>query len=405
MIKVNGANAQTVSCCSTMKKLIHSILAMLIFASLGLAGGCAKQKCLPPPSVGMIQRAYVGTYTGAKSQGIYTFKFDAATGKVGPVQLAAQVTNPSFLSVHPNRQYLYCVGDRTNAAGKKAVVVSAFAIETNGYLRLLNQQDTVGVGPCHLAVDKSGRMLMAANYGGGSVVAFPIRADGTLGEHSAFVQHAGRSITPRQSQPNAHSVTFSPDNRFAFVADLGMDQVLTYRLDPATATFTPGVRPFVEIAPGSGPRHFCFHPNGRFAYVINELAMTVTAFRYDAQAGALTELQTLVAPEERERTRTRLAQALRAITAQTLLPCAHRPGRVPMVEIMINNNAVRTAIQDAAFQDVPAIMERCRGLGMQTADLALRDLLSHHLITPEEAQQHATSNLPLTTGVGRKPRG
>lgn len=132
--------------------------------------------------------------------------------------------------------------------------------------------------------------------------------------------------------------------------------------------------------------------------------LVLAGFDASSVTGALTELQALVASEERERTRNRLAQSLRAITAQTLLPCAHRPGRVPMVEIMINNSAVRTAIQDAAFHDVPAIMERCRGLGMQTADLALRDLLSHHLITPEEAQQHASSNLPLTAGSGRKPR-
>lgn len=255
--------------------------------------GCAAQK--PSPAAGPVTkfRAYVGTYTGGQSQGIYTFTFDASTGEVGPLGLAAPALNPSFLALHPDRQHLYCVGDMTNALGKKVGAVSAFGIQADGKLTMLNQESTVGAGPCHLTVDRTGRMVLAANYGGGSVVSFPIKADGSLGEHTGFVQHTGRSVTPRQAQPNAHSVNISPDNRFGIVADLGLDQVLVYQLDPAQATFAAHEPPFVKVAPGSGPRHSCFHPSGKFAYVINEIAMTVTAFRFDAARGALVELQTI----------------------------------------------------------------------------------------------------------------
>ncbi|MEY4386530.1 MAG: hypothetical protein RLY20_1813 [Verrucomicrobiota bacterium] len=276
-----------------MNKSIRYVLVLLAAALLCLAGGCARTCSLPVQSSVAKQRAYVGTYTGAKSQGIYTFTFDAASGELGALQLAAAAANPSFLAIHPDGQHLYCVGDIPNAAGKKVGAVSAFFMQPDGSLRLLNQQPTVGAGPCHLTVDKTGHMVLAANYGGGSVVAFPIKSDGSLGEHSAFAQHVGRSVTPRQSQPNAHSVNVSPDNRFAFVADLGLDQVLAYKLNPAAATFALNDPPFVKVPPGSGPRHFFFHPNGRLAYVINEIAMTVTAFRYDAKTGTLAELQTV----------------------------------------------------------------------------------------------------------------
>lgn len=277
-----------------MKTIARLNLVLLAFMLSILVSGCEHKACSgTSPLPGAKFRAYVGTYTGAKSQGIYTFTFDSTTGEVGSPELAAPALNPSFLAIHPDRQHLYCVGDMTNAAGKKVGAVSAFAIEADGKLTLLNQVTTVGAGPCHLTVDRTGRMVLAANYGGGSVVSFPLKADGSIGEHTGFVQHIGRSVTPRQAQPNAHSVNISPDNRFAFVADLGLDQVLIYKLDPAKAMFVAHEPPFVKVPPGSGPRHFCFHPNGKFAYVINEISLTVTAFRFDAAHGTLTEMQTL----------------------------------------------------------------------------------------------------------------
>ncbi|MEN9572902.1 MAG: hypothetical protein RL514_757 [Verrucomicrobiota bacterium] len=238
-------------------------------------------------------RAYVGTYTGKKSQGIYSFTFNATTGAVGQPELAGEVVNPSFLALHPNGKNLYAVGEVAAVGGKKGGGVSAFAIQPDGKLKLLSQASTVGAGPCHISVDKSGKVALAANYSGGSVVALPIKADGSVGEHTGFVQHEGKSVTKRQSQPNAHSVNVSPDNRFAFVADLGLDKVLIYKLDAAKGTLTPNEPAFAAVPAGSGPRHFAFHPSGKFAYVINEMTLTMTAFSYDAAKGALTELHTV----------------------------------------------------------------------------------------------------------------
>ena len=263
--------------------------------TLALAGltplARAAEKAAGPASTQF--RAYVGTYTGKKSQGIYSFTFNAATGEVGKPELAGEAVNPSFLALHPNGKNLYAVGEVGEVAGKKGGGVSAFAIQPDGKLKLLSQASTVGSGPCFVTVDKSGKVALAANYGGGSVVALPIRADGSVGEHTGFVQHEGKSVTKRQSQPNAHSVNVSPDNRFAFVADLGLDKILIYKLDPAKGTLVPNDPPFTAVAPGSGPRHFAFHPSGKFAYLICEINLTMTAFTYDAAKGALTELQTV----------------------------------------------------------------------------------------------------------------
>ncbi|NDF01139.1 MAG: lactonase family protein, partial [Verrucomicrobia bacterium] len=258
-------------------------------AALGSSLATAADKTAGPTQF----RAYVGTYTGKKSQGIYMFTFNAATGEVGKPELAGEAVNPSFLAFHPNGKSLYAVGEVNDVAGKKGGGVSAFAIQPDGKLKLLSQHSTVGAGPCFVTVDKSGKVALAANYGGGSVVALPIRPDGSVGEHTGFVQHEGKSVTKRQSQPNAHSVNVSPDNRFAFVADLGLDKVLIYKLDPAKGTLTPNDPPFAAVAPGSGPRHFAFHPSGKFAYLINEINLTMTAFSYDAAKGALKEMHTV----------------------------------------------------------------------------------------------------------------
>ncbi|MGB9606146.1 MAG: lactonase family protein, partial [Bryobacteraceae bacterium] len=237
---------------------------------------------------------YFGTYTGGKSasKGIYVARFDGATGQLGEPQLAAEITNPSFLAIHPNRRFLYAVGE---TGGKQGGTVSAFAVDrATGRLSLLNQASSRGGGPCHVTVDKTGQWVLTVNYGTGSVTVLAIRPDGSLGESTAFVQHAGSSVNPkRQEGPHAHSVNLSPDNRFAIVADLGLDQVLVYRFDAAKGTLQPNDPPFARVAPGSGPRHFTFHPSGRFAYVINELASTITAFNWDAGRGALSEIQTL----------------------------------------------------------------------------------------------------------------
>jgi 6-phosphogluconolactonase len=267
-------------------------LAAALFLSAFQSCGEPKMTSASNPYV-----VYFGTYTGAKSKsrGIYLARFDAATGKLGAPELAAETTNPSFLGIHPSLRFLYAVGEIADFGGKKAGAVSAFAIDpATGKLKLINQQPSVGVGPCHVNVDRSGKCVTAANYGGGSVASLPIRDDGSLGEAASFIQHEGSSVNPkRQAAPHAHSVTISPDNRFAFAADLGLDKVLVYKLDPAKATLTPNDPPHAVVPPGSGPRHFAFHPSGRFAYVINEILCTVTAFAYDAGLGALKEIETV----------------------------------------------------------------------------------------------------------------
>jgi 6-phosphogluconolactonase len=238
---------------------------------------------------------FIGTYTGGKSQGIYRAAIDLATGKLSDLELAAKIKDPSFLAIHPSGKFLYSVGEVGTFAGKPGGVLSAFALDpTSGELKLLNQQSSRGAGPCHLVVDRDEKNVLVANYGGGSVAVLPIEADGRLREASDFVQHAGKSVNPRrQERPHAHSINVDPSGRFAMVADLGLDQVLVYKFDSQTGKLAPNDPPHVSVSPGAGPRHFAFHPSGRYAYVINEISSTVTAFRYDGEKGTLVGLHTI----------------------------------------------------------------------------------------------------------------
>jgi 6-phosphogluconolactonase len=236
---------------------------------------------------------YIGTYTRDKSKGIYAWRFQPANGTLTSIGLVAETSNPSFLTIHPARPLLYAVGELYDR--QKGGAVSAFTIDRKtGKLTPLNQVGSRGGGPCHLVVDRSGKNVLVANYGTGSVAAFPLKEDGSLSEAVGFIQHAGSSADPKRQQgPHAHSINMSPDNRFAMAADLGLDQVLVYRFDPAKGTLEPNNPPYAKVKPGGGPRHFAFHPSGRFAYVINEMGSTVTAFSYDAKAGVLTEVQNI----------------------------------------------------------------------------------------------------------------
>jgi len=239
---------------------------------------------------------YVGTYTSnPKSKGIYVYKFDANTGKATTMGVAAEVDNPSFLAIHQNRKYLYTVGELGDFQGQRSGAVSAFSIDAaSGRLTLLNQVPSRGTSPCHLNVDKTGRHLLVVNYGSGSTISVPIEPDGKLKEASVFVQHKGSSVNEkRQQSPHAHSVNLSSDNRFAMVADLGTDEVIVYKFDAATGALSANDPPSAKVKPGSGPRHFVFHPTEKSAYVINEIASTVTAFRYDKKKGVLTEIHTV----------------------------------------------------------------------------------------------------------------
>ena len=232
---------------------------------------------------------YVGTYTGPKSQGIYLLELDLKTGALSPVGLAAKAQSPSFLALHPNGKVLYAANESGGGA------VSAFAIDAKtGKLEFLNQKGSKGEAPCHLVVDPTGKNVLLANYGGGSVAVFPLGKDGTLGEASAFIQHKGSSVNKsRQAGPHGHFIAPDPSNRFALACDLGLDQVLIYRFDPSKGTLTPNDPPAGSVPPGAGPRHLAFDPKGKFAFVINELACTVTSFTYDGKRGALSQIETV----------------------------------------------------------------------------------------------------------------
>lgn len=225
---------------------------------------------------------YIGTYTGPKSKGIYASRF--RDGKLAGVDLAAEITNPSFLAVHPNGKNLYAVGEG------KGGTVTAFSIDrSSGKLNQLNAESSKGAGPCYVSVDKTGKNVLIANYGGGSIAVLPVDPkDGKVREASAFIEHKGSSVNPkRQSKAFAHCIKLSPDNRYALASDLGMDQVLVYAFDANAGTLK--LTSEGKLAPGTGPRHFAFHPNGKMVYVIGELDSTVTAFAWNA--GQLYERQ------------------------------------------------------------------------------------------------------------------
>lgn len=245
---------------------------------------------------------YVGTYTedGSKSKGIYAFRYDANSGQITPVGLSAETTNPSWVTVAPNGRFVYAVNELSKYQGPNSGGVSAFAVDRaqdgnpTGKLTFLNEVPSRGADPCYVSVDHTGKYVLVANYTGGSLAVFPIKGDGSLGAASDFVQHQGHGPNPeRQEAPHVHSVVLSPDNRFAYVNDLGLDEVLVYKFDSATGKLTPDDPPFTKVDPGAGPRHFAMSPSGKFAYVVDEMGRTVTAFSNDTAAGKMEKLQTI----------------------------------------------------------------------------------------------------------------
>ncbi len=233
---------------------------------------------------------YVGSDAASKGQGIYAWHFDAAAGKLNPLGLAAEATKPSFLAIHPNRKWLYT----TNEVEKGAV--SAYSMDlVTGKLTLLNMVSSMGAGPCYITIDRTGRNVLVANYDSGSFAVLPIKPDGSLAEASAFVQDKGGSgvVKDRQEGPHAHCLIPSPDNRFALGADLGLDQVEIFRFNPVKGSLDPNKPPFGKVAPGAGPRHLDFSPDGKHLYVIDEMGSTVTVFRWNGARGALKEVQAI----------------------------------------------------------------------------------------------------------------
>ncbi len=264
-----------------MKFSVRRVLTCLAFAIL-----------VSPATSNDSLSLYIGTYTRGDSRGIYQAQLDLEIGKLHSLELAAELESPSFLALHPTKAVVYAVSETASFGGEKAGAVSALRRDpASGHLTLLNQHSTKGAHPCHVSITPCGKFVMVANYSGGSVACYPVEEDGSLGPMSGFVQHEGSSVSPRQKGPRAHSIDADPTGRFFYADDLGADKVFIYRLDEGK--LVPSKPAFASLAPGSGPRHLAFHPKGRFAYVINELLSTVTAFAHNADTGALTEIQTI----------------------------------------------------------------------------------------------------------------
>jgi 6-phosphogluconolactonase len=258
-----------------------------------LTGGCRSTDASETPDQ---SRVYFGTFTTGAGEGIYHSTLDMKSGQLTEATLAGEAVRAGFLAMHPDGKHLYAVGELGGFKGRSPGSACAFEIdEATGKLKPLNSQPVGGPGPCHLIVDPAGRNILTAQYSGGSCSVLPINADGSLGPRTSFHQHTGGSgvVAKRQDAPHAHSINLDAAGRIAVVADLGLDRILIYQYDRDQGTLTPNDPPFVKTAPGGGPRHFVFHPSGKFAYANLEITSQVTAFEYDAARGALSEIQTL----------------------------------------------------------------------------------------------------------------
>jgi 6-phosphogluconolactonase len=240
---------------------------------------------------------FVGVYTNkhSTSRGIYAFRWDADEGTLSPLGLAAATTNPSFLTLAPDRRHLYAVNEIDDYQGKKSGSLSSFSLEgESGKLKAINVVASGGSGPCNIATDFTGKSVFAANYDSGSAASYQIKHNAGLSKAVSHFQYEGHGADPkRQTGPHAHCTTVSPDNRYVLVNDLGLDRISVYHLDPHTAKLTANDPPFYEAMPGSGPRSFTFHPSGKWAYSLNEIASTVDALAWDAARGTLTRLQNI----------------------------------------------------------------------------------------------------------------
>ena len=277
----------------TREDFPRAVLFLVVLLTIFLPAG---EAVLGSEPAAARQLVYLGTYTrGGKSEGIYVCELNLAKGTLTNLRLAAKSKNPSFLAIHPSGRFLYSVSEIADFEGGKTGGVSSFALDSKtGSLKFLNKKPSGGGGPCHLVVDHKGKNVLVANYGGGSVNVLAIGADGRLADPTGFVQHKGSSVNPRrQKGPHAHSINLDVKGAYAFAADLGLDKVLVYRFDAAAGTLAPNKVPSASVAPGGGPRHFAFHPGGKYAYVINEMTSTVTAFSYDSSAGKLSNIQTI----------------------------------------------------------------------------------------------------------------
>lgn len=254
---------------------------LLLFLAILLPGRTA---CGDEPQV------LVSSFTAAPEGGILSFRLNPTTGTLTPGPRSLAIPNPFFFDVSPDRRRLYSIHAET-FGGTAPESLAAFELNSaTDLLKPLNRESTRGTASCFVEVDRTGRCVLVANYSSGEVISYRIESDGRLSAPVSFIRHSGRSVNAaRQNEPHAHCFVISPNNRFAYAADLGTDQVLCYRLDPDTARLTSAAQPFVRLPPGAGPRHLIFHPQQPWMYVINELLNSVTAFDWNAESGVLIE--------------------------------------------------------------------------------------------------------------------
>lgn len=235
---------------------------------------------------------FIGTYTSSTSEGIYTYRMNSETGELTKFS-SIKSENPSFLTLDRSKRFLYAVNEVQQFEGKPNGAVSAYAIDAKGNLKFLNQQPSMGADPCYLTVDRKRSTLLVANYTGGNIALLPVLKNGTLGPATDVKQHEGSGPKEQQKGPHAHCIILDPLERHALAAELGSDKVMIYRFDPAAQQLKSGKQLWATLQAGAGPRHLTLHPNGRYAYVINELDSTMTTLNYNAKAGTLTTTDTV----------------------------------------------------------------------------------------------------------------
>lgn len=264
-----------------MRPLLPSLLTLL-------ASACASFAASQP-------LVFVSAFAPGEKGGIHAFGFDSNKGTLEPLHRSSGAQNPFFIAISPDKKFLYSI-DAEKFGAPDDEFVAAFAIQgRDGSLRLLNRQSARGTASCFLDVDPAGKSVLVANYSSGNVAALPVHPDGALGEATSIFQHSGSGGDPaRQKGPNAHCFVASPEGKHALACDLGIDKVMVYALEGKTAKLSQNPsQASASLAPGSGPRHLTFHPNGRLVYVINELANTVTVFEWSPDKATLREKQTL----------------------------------------------------------------------------------------------------------------
>jgi 6-phosphogluconolactonase len=237
---------------------------------------------------------FISAFAAGDNGANHAYQFDVKTGALKLLYRNQEVQHPFFMAVSPNNKYLYSI-HAENFGGKEPEQVAAFELKgRTGELKLLNRQSTHGSASCYVDIDRTGKMVVVANYSTGNVLSLPVEANGALGPAKSILQNAGKTVDPkRQPGPHAHCFVVSPDNKYAYAADLGLDRVFGYAIDPAKATLTPTRQQFARTPPRAGPRHLTFHPKKPIVYVINEIENSVTAFDYHADTGTLIERQTI----------------------------------------------------------------------------------------------------------------